>query len=73
MSFQINFLQIVFTRIADCIGNCTKNEVLNPLSGAMIRERLRWQGHVLWMNEDKLSKIVLFSQPCTVEQKAGRP
>ena len=35
-------------------------------------ERVRWLGHVLWMKEDRLSKIVLFSEPSNAKQKAGR-
>ena len=30
------------------------------LSRAIMKERLRWLGHILWMKDDRLPKIVLF-------------
>ena len=44
-----------------------------PLSGAIMKERLRWLGHVLRMKDDRLSKIVLFGQPSGATRKAGGP
>ena len=38
-----------------------------------MKERLRWPGHVLRLKGDRLSKIVLFSQPSGGTRKAGRP
>ena len=38
-----------------------------------MRERLRWLGQVLWMKNDRLPKIVLFSQLFRAKLKAGRP
>ena len=38
-----------------------------------IKEKLRWLGHVLWMNEDRLPKIIHFGQPTGATWKAGRP
>ena len=35
----------------------------NPVSRAIVKERLRWLRHVLQMKYDRLSKIVLFGQP----------
>ena len=40
---------------------------------AMMRERLIWLGHVLWMNDDRLPKIVLFDQPSRANRKVDRP
>ena len=44
-----------------------------PLSTVIVRERLRWLGHVLQMKDDRLPKIVLFGQPSGATRKAGRP
>ena len=60
--FPKNCLLIVLgTWLTDSISNSRLNEKCDsiPLSGAIMRERLRWQGHVLRMKDDKLPKIVL--------------
>ena len=38
-----------------------------------MRERLRWIGHVLWMEKDRWPKIVFFGQPSKAKRKAGCP
>ena len=38
-----------------------------------MKERLKWLGHVLRMEDDRLPKIVLFRQPSGATRKAGRP
>jgi hypothetical protein len=38
-----------------------------------MKERLRWLGHIVQMKDDRLPKIVLFSQPSRAKWKAGRP
>ena len=43
-----------------------------PLSRAIIRERLIFQGNILWVWDDKLPKLVLVGQPSTATLKAGR-
>ena len=40
---------------------------------AIMKERLRRLGHVLWLKDDRLPKIVLFGQPSGTTRKAGRP
>jgi hypothetical protein len=40
---------------------------------AIMKERLRWLGHVVWMKDDRLPKIVLFGQPSRAKRKVGRP
>ena len=37
-----------------------------------MKERCRWLGHVLWMKDDRLPKIVLFGQPSGATRKAAR-
>ena len=37
-----------------------------------MRERLRWLGHVPWIRDDRLPKIVLFSRPSRAKRKVGR-
>jgi hypothetical protein len=44
-----------------------------PLSRAIMREKLKWLGHVLQMKDDKLPKIVLFGKSSKPKRKAGRP
>ena len=44
-----------------------------PLSRTIIRERLRWLGHVLRMKDDKLPKIVLFGQLSWAKRRACHP
>ena len=74
--FQRNCLRIVLdTRLTDRISNSRLYEKCGsiPLSRAIMKERLRWLGHVLRMKDDRLPKIVLFGQPSGATQKAGRP
>ena len=74
--FQRNWLRIVLgTRLTDRISNSRLYEKCGsiPLSRAIIKERLRWLGHVLRMKDDRLPKIVLFGQPSGATRKAGRP
>ena len=74
--FQRNCLRIVLgTQLTDCISNSRLYEKCGsiPLSVAIMKERLRWLGHVLWMKDDRLRKSVLFGQPSGATQKAGRP
>ena len=74
--FQRNCLRIVLgTRLTDRISNSRLYEKCGsiPLSGAIMKERLRWLGHVLRMKDDRLPKIVLFGQPSGATRKAGCP
>ena len=74
--FQRNCLRIVLgTRLTDRISNSRLYEKCGsiPLSGAIMKERLRWLGHVLRMKDDRLPKTVLFGQPSGATRKAGRP
>ena len=61
--FQRNCLRIVLgTRLTDSISNSSLYEKCGsiPFSGAIMKERLKWLGHVLRMKDDRLPKIVLF-------------
>ena len=74
--FQRNCLRTVLgTRLTDRILDSRPYEKCGsiPLSMAIMKERLRWLGHVLRMNDDRLPKIVLFGQPSGATWKAGRP
>ena len=74
--FQRNCLRIVLsTRLTNCVSNSRLHEKCGsvPLSRAIIKERLRWLGHVLRMKDDRLPKIVLFGQLSRAKPKAGRP
>ena len=74
--FQRNCLWIVLgTKLTDRISNSKLYEKCGsiPLSRAIMKERLRWLGHVLRMKDDRLPTIVLFGQPSGATQKAGRP
>ena len=74
--FQRNCLRIVLgTRLTDRISNSRFYEKCSsiPLSRAIMKERLRWLGHVLRIKEDRLPKIVLCGQPSWATRKAGRP
>ena len=74
--FQRNCLRIVLgTRLTDRISNSRLYEKCGsiPFSRAIMKERLRWLGHVLRMKDDRLPKIVLFAQPLGATRKAGRP
>jgi len=63
------------TRQDELISKSRLNENCGsiPLSRAIMRERLRWLGHILWMNDNRLPKTVLFSQPSRAKRKAGHP
>ena len=64
--FQRNCLRIFLgTRLTDRISNSRLYEKCDsiPLSGAIMKERLRRLGNVLRMKDDRLPKIVLFVQP----------
>ena len=74
--FQRNCLRIVLgTRLTDRISNSRLYEKCGSIlfSKDIMKERLRWLGHVLWMKDDRLPKIVLFSQPSRAKRKTGRP
>ena len=71
--FQRNCLRIFLgTRLTDRNSNSRLYEKC-LLSRAIMKERLRWLGHVLWMKDNRLPKIVLFVQPSGATRKAGRP
>ena len=74
--FQRNCLRIVLgIRLTDRISNsrlCRKCGPV-PLFRAIMRERLRWLGHVLQMKNGTLPKIVLFGRPSRAKRKACRP
>ena len=74
--FLRNCLRIVFgnrltSRISDTLLYAKRGSI--PLYGAIMRERLRWLGHVLQMKDDALPKVVLFGLPSRTKRKAGRP
>ena len=71
-----SWLRIVLgTRLTDRISNSRLHEKCGsiPLSRAIMKERLRWLGHVLRMKDDRLPKIVLFGQPFGATRKADPP
>jgi len=43
------------------------------ITGAIIRGRLRWLGHVLRMKDDRLPKVFLFTSPSKAKRKVGHP
>jgi len=50
---------------------CTKlGSIL--VSKTIMRERLRWLGHILRMKDEWLPKVVLFGQPSWAKRKASR-
>ena len=70
--FQRNILRIVLgTRLTNRISNIRLYEKIGsiPLPRDIINERLRWLGHVHWMKDERLPKIVLFDQPSRVNGK----
>ena len=74
--FLRNHLQIILsTRLTGRISNSRLHEKcgLIPLSGTIMKERLRWLGQFLYMMDDRLLKIVLFGQPSRATRKAGCP
>ena len=74
--FQWNCLRIVLgTRLTDRISNNRLYKKCGsiPLSWAIMKERLRWLGHVVRMKDDRFPKIVLFGQPCRTKLTAGHP
>jgi hypothetical protein len=71
---QRNGLRIVLgTRLTDRISNNRLYEKYGsiPLTRSIMKERLRWIGHVVRMKDDRLPKIVLFGQPSRSKGKAG--
>ena len=73
--FQRNCLTIVQgTWLTGRISNNRQYEKCGsiPLSRAIMKERLRWLGHVVRMKDDRLLKIVLFGQPSRAKRKADR-
>ena len=50
------------TQLIDRVSNSRRYERRGsiPLSRAIMRDRLRWLGHVLWMKDERLPKIVFF-------------
>ena len=75
-AFQRNCLRIVLgTRLTDRISNSTLCKKCGsiPLSRAIMKERLRWLGHVLRMKDDRLPKNVIFGQPSGATRKACSP
>ena len=74
--FQRNCLWLVLgTRLTNRISNSRIHETYGsvPLSRAIMREKLRWLGRVLWMKDDRLSKIVLFGQLSRSKWKGSHP
>jgi hypothetical protein len=74
--FQRNCLGIVVgTRLTDRISNNRLFEKCGslPLSGTIMKERLRWLGYIVRIKYDRLPKIILFAQLSRAKQKAGRP
>ena len=74
--FHRNCLWIVLgTRITDSISSSGLYEKFGSisLSSAIMKEKLRWLGHILLMKDDRLLKIVLFGQPCRAKRKVRRP
>jgi hypothetical protein len=74
--FQRNCLQVVLgTLLTDLFSNRWLYEKCGSvlLSCAIMRGRLKWPEHVLWIRDNRLPKIVLFGLPPRAKQKAGRP
>ena len=72
--FQRNCLRIVLgSQLTDRISNSRFYEKCGsiPLFRAIMKDRLRWLGHVLQMKGDILPKIVLFCQSYGAQRKAG--
>ena len=64
--FQGNCLpDVPGTRLTSRISNIRLYENYGSISfsRALMRERMRWFGHVLRVKDDRLLKIVLFGQP----------
>ena len=61
------------TWLTDRISNSRLSEKCrsNLLYRAIMRERLRWLGHILQMKDDRLPKVLLFGQPSKDKRKAG--
>ena len=74
--FHRNCLQIVLgTWLTDHISNSRLYKKCGSilLSRAIMKERLRWLGHILQMKDDKLPKNFLFDQLSRAKRKAGCP
>ena len=74
--FQINCLWIIHGAwLNDCISNTRLDKKYGSvlIFRVIIRERLRWLGHIVWMKDERLPKIVLFEQLSGATWKAGCP
>ena len=74
--FHRNCLQIVLgTWLTDHISNSRLYKKCGSilLSRAIMKERLRWLGHILQMKDDKLPKVFFFGQLSTAKRKASCP
>jgi hypothetical protein len=74
--FQRNCLRVVLgIQLTDRISNNRLYEKCGSilLSRVIMKERLRWLGHVVRKKDDILPKIVFFGQPSRAKRKAGRP
>ena len=70
--FNRNCLQIVLgTQLTDCISNVGLYKKCGSilLSRNILRDRLRFLGHILWMKDNRLLKIVLVCQPSRAKWK----
>ena len=65
---------VLGSRLTDRIYNGRLYEMFGSisLSSTVIKERLRWLWHILWMKDARLPMIVLFGQPSGTKQKAAR-
>ena len=73
--FQRNYLRIVLvTWLTELISNSRLYEKCGsiPLFRAITKDRLKWRGHVLWMKDERLPKIIHFGQPSGAKWKADR-
>ena len=74
--FQRNWLRIVLcTWLTDRISNSRLYEKGGsiPLTRAIMKERLRWLGHVLRMKDERLPSIVLNGKPSRAKRKVDYP
>ena len=56
----------------------TNNEILQcadipSIEAMLLNSQLTWTGHVVWMNDDRLPKAVLYSELWQAKRKVGRP
>ena len=57
----------------ECELQKVKINGMYQISRAIMKERLRWLGHVLRIKDDRLPKVVLFYHPSEAKRKTGRP